>query len=84
MYQLSHHLLPKTLQVFFTKVSDIHEHNTRFTKNSGYFLSRVNKSIGKRQLRYRGLRLWNISPELKELNWILFKKKYKAHLINLY
>ena len=46
MYQLRHHLLPKTLQVSFTKVSDIHEHYTRFTENSGYFLSRVNKSIG--------------------------------------
>ena len=79
MYQLSHHLLLKTLQVSFTKVSGIHEHNTRFTENSGYFLSRVNKSIGKRQLRYRGLRLWNdISPELKELNWILFKKKVQS------
>ena len=65
MYQLSHHLLPKTLQVSFTKISDIHERNTRFTENFGYFLSRVNKSIGEKQPHYRGLRLWNdISPEL--------------------
>ena len=57
MHQLHNNKLPFSLFEDYVKLNEIHSHNTRQTQNAVYFKPRVNKSIGKELLVYRGANL---------------------------
>ena len=43
--------------------------------NTGYFFTRVNKSITKNHTSFRSLQLWNmIDQNFKSMPWVFFKK----------
>ena len=54
MYKLHHRYLPLSLMNSYTKIESSHEHNTRQVENITFYKPRVNKSIGKNLLVYRG------------------------------
>ena len=54
MHQLHNNKLPFSLYEDYVKLNEIHSHNTRQTQNAVYVKQRVNKSIGKELLVYRG------------------------------
>ena len=85
MHQLHNNKLPFSLFEDYVKLNEIHNHNTRQTQNAVYFKPRVNKSIGKELLVYRGAKLWeNIDNSIKSLTWYSFKKRFKRRLISNY
>ena len=82
MYKLHHRYLPSSLMNSYTKIELIHVHNTRQVENITFYKPRINKSIGKNLLVYRGNSIWNeINNSIKKLNWNSFKKQYKKHFI---
>ena len=84
MYQLYHSKLPQKFYASFSKLSEIHNHNTRNTKLLTYFMPRINTNFSKNFLSYRGFILWGqIAAEFKGMQWILFKKSYKKLLLSL-
>ena len=72
-------------QNYSVKLSDQHHHNTRLSSKENYFMPRPRTSLGLRSFRYNGPKLWQTVPlEIKKLNFPLFKKKYKNHLLDKY
>ena len=85
MYQVHFDKLPFVFAQHFNKLKDIHCHETRQSKNSIYFLPRVNKSIGHLLLGFRGVKHWNtINVNVRDKHWVSFKKLYKKYLIDNY
>ena len=85
MHKLYNYNLPIVFQNRFTKIEKIHTYVTRRSNKSNYFLSRVNKTVGKNKLEYRGVKLWNqISEKLKCKSFNLFKKLYKEFLLSVH
>ena len=83
MHQLHNNKLPFSLFEEDVKLNEIHSHNTRQTQNAVHFKPRVNKSIGKELLVYRGAKLWeNIDKSIKSLGWYSLKKWFKRRLIS--
>ena len=63
----------------YTKIESIHVHNTTQVENITFYKPRINKSIGKNLLVYRGNSIWNeINNSIKRLNWNSFKKQFEA------
>ena len=77
MYQLSFTKLPKIIESAFPKIENIHNHNTRHTQNTKFFLLKVSKNAAKNQLSFKGIKLWQSIPDrIKTLSWFSFKKTY--------
>ena len=57
MHQLHNNELLFSLYEDYVKLNETHSHNTRQTQMAMYFKPRVNKSIGKELLVYRGAKL---------------------------
>ena len=75
----------KLLKTLFVPLNEFHQHSTRQTKNLNYHLPKFQKEIGKKQLSYRGYKIWyTIRTELKLLNDFQFKNKYKSELLKHY
>ena len=58
-YVLVHDQLPSGIYENFTKIQQIHGHNTRRSKEIIYFVPRFSKSLGRNHILYRGTKLWN-------------------------
>ena len=77
--------MPIVFQNRLAKIEKNHTYVTRGANKSNYFLSRVNKTVGRSKLEYRGVKLWNqISEKLKYKSFNLFKKLYKEFLLNVH
>ena len=75
MYKLHHTYLPSSLMNSYTKIESIHTHNTRQVENITFYKPRVNKSIGKNLLVYRGNTIWNeINNFIKKIKLVLIQK----------
>ena len=62
-----------------------HSYNTRLTTNHNYYSIPCNSNLAKTSFNYIAAKLWREVPtELKLLNPLIFKKRYKKHLIELY
>ena len=85
MYRLNSNNLPSVFMKSFKKISEVHAHATRQTSNSNHFLPRVNKSIGKLLLSYRGVQSWiDIDNDIKSRHWVSFKKHLKQSILSNY
>ena len=58
MYQLYHSKLPQKFYALCSKLTEIHNHNTRNTKLLTYFIPRINKNFSKYLLSYIGSIIW--------------------------
>ena len=66
------------------QISQIHSHYTRNSKNN-YFLQRKNTGLGKKTLEFIGTKTWQEVPyDIKEMNFLKFKRHLKLHLIKNY
>ena len=82
-YLLVHDELPSGIYENFTKIQQIHDHNTRRSKEIVYFVPRFSKSLGQNHILHRGTKLWNeLDKNLKKMYFIAFKKIYKNCLAN--
>ena len=69
----------------FIDIIKIRSRNTRSNHNLVYFKPRVQLSIGKKSLTYRGSELWEKNHcKVKESPWLSFKKKIKQIAIQNY
>ena len=59
MHQLNYNRLPDVYYDQFTKIEEIHSHDTRQVQKALYFLPRVAKSFGKLQIADRGTKSWS-------------------------
>ena len=75
MYQLKYNRLPDVYYDQFTKIEEIHSHDTRQVKKALYFLPRVANSVG---IAYRRTKLWSeIGDDTKSMHWASVKTHYK-------
>ena len=85
MYQLSFNKLPKIIKSAFSKIENIHNHNTEHTQNNKVFLSRMSKNAAKNQLSFKRIKLWQSIPDrIKTPLWFSFKKTHKQILLSQY
>ena len=84
-YLLVHDELPSGIYENFTKIQQIHDHNTRRSKEIVYFVPRFSKSLGQNHILHRGTKLWNeLDKNLNKMHFIAFKKIYKNCLVSSY
>ena len=84
MYKYFNGLLPMSFNAFFTKLSDIHNYETR--NRSNYNPTRNKKVFADKAIRTTGPILWNsIDKNIKKsISTKCFRKLYKSSLINSY
>ena len=63
VYKCYHGLAPQYLLECFTRVSNIHRYNTRFSNASSVYIQPVHNNYATRKFTYRGGNLWNSLPE---------------------
>ena len=74
MYRFKNRLLPPVFDTFFSKVSDIHQYNTRSAAKPSYYLPRVRTNYGKFSIRFQGPKIWNLfNDHIKSVSFALFK-----------
>ena len=84
MYKYFNGLLPMSFNAFFTKLSDIHNYDTRIISN--YNPTKNKKVFADKAIRTTGPILWNsIDKNIKKsISTKYFRKLYKSSLINSY
>ena len=84
MYQYVNGSLPISFNAFFTKLSDIHNYDTR--NKSNYNPTRYKKVFADKAIRTMGPILWNSLDKniKKSKSTIHFRKLYKSSLISNY
>ena len=66
MYKFHNQLLPTAFYSFFTKVTNIHNYNTRLAAKQSYYLPSVRTNYGKFNIRFQGPSIWNsIDKDIK-------------------
>ena len=82
MNRLYNKQLPNIRLDSLTKINIVHKYQTRQTESLAYFLPRVHKMFGKKQLAYREAELWDIlHPDLRIKHCIAFKKEIKLSIL---
>jgi len=77
--------LPQTFGDYFVPVTWVHTHLTRKATHGKYFLHSISSEHGERSIRYHGPKIWDsVDITLQRLSSILFRKRYRAHLIAQY
>ena len=79
--------LPFTLSGYFSLTSEVSQKNTRSTlfRTNCLYIPRFRTNRLQKCIRYQGVKIWNdIPPEIQTTWPILFKKRYKKHLIEFY
>ena len=86
MFKLHKQLLPKNFSKYFTNISSIHGHQTRWVQRVKFFMPRKSKLVGQQALGYYGNKAWNELPQfLKQAeNLKLFSSKLKFYIIKNY
>ena len=85
VYESSNNIGPTRSVIKFTRISEIHSHNTRRAERGDLYTAAVRTHrFGLKSLIIEGSNLWNNLPlELKESNTkCIFIKKFKIKLIN--
>jgi len=85
MHYLHNGKLPQAFDDYFVPVTSVHTHITRKAIHGNYFLHSISSKHGKRSIRYHGPKIWDsVDNTLQRLSSILFRKRYRAHLISQY
>ena len=59
MYKFHNNVLPAAFHSFFTKVTSVHNYNTRFAAKNSYYLPYARTNYGKFNIRFQGPSVWN-------------------------
>ena len=85
MHQFHNNQLPAAFADYFTALSNVHEHNTRSSTKSNFFVPRFSLSKSQNSLKYKGVVIWNSIPQiLRDSSYETFKTKYKKFLLSPY
>ena len=86
MYKFHDNVLPAAFHCFFTKVSSVHNYNTRFAAKHSYYLPYAGTNYGKFNIRFQGPSIWNtIDDNVKLLSSIpVFKKRLRDQYFERY
>ena len=85
VHQLNCDMTPKVFVNNFVKLESVHSYITRQKTKNEYFLLRVNKTMSKNQLAFRGTKLWaTLDNSIKTKPLPVFKKIFKKPMIRDY
>ena len=86
MYKFHNNVLPAVFHSFFTKVTSVHNYNTRLAAKHSYYLPYARTNYGKFNIRFQGPSVWNtIDHNVKISSSIsVFKKRLKDHYFERY
>ena len=86
MYRFHNNVLPAAFHSFFTKVTSVHNYNTRFAAKHSYYLPYARTNYGKFNIRFQGPSVWNaIDDNIKVSSSILiFKRRLKEQYLERY
>ena len=86
MYRFHNNVLPAAFHSFFTKVTSVHNYNTRFAAKHSYYLPYARTNYGKFNIRFQGPSVWNaIDDNIKVSSSIsIFKKRLKEQYLKRY
>ena len=77
MYKFHSHVLPATFHSFFTKVTSVHNYNTRFAAKHSYYLPYSRTNYGKFNIRFQDPSVWNTiddNVKLSSSTSVFFKR----------
>ena len=78
MFKANNFLLPSTLQAYFVKSSDVHKHNTRYSKK--FHHQQTNSKLKSMCISTEGVILWNeICKKLKGIDNLVSLSKFKQN-----
>ncbi len=75
MYEIRHDTAPSQLKDMFTKLSQIHDRQTRINRYLNNYVPRMNLGMSKRNIKYRGVKFWEMIPD--EVKLAPSKKAFK-------
>ena len=86
MYKFHNNVLPAAFHSFFTKVTSVHNYNTRFAVKYSYYLPYARTNYGKINISFQGPAVWNaIDENVKLSSYIsVFKKRLKEQYVERY
>ena len=87
MYKCHNNVLPAAFHSFFTKVTSVHNYNTRFAAKHSYYLPYARlTNYGKFNIRFQGPAVWNaIDDNVKLSSFVtVFKKLLKDQYVERY
>ena len=67
MYKFHNNVLPASLHSF-TKVTSVHNYNTRFAAKHSYYLPYARTNFGKFNIRFRGPSVWNTIHDIVKIS----------------
>ena len=74
MFKFNNKMLPESFDCYFTKLDNIHKHNTRQKHRNEYYQFHTSSESGKKTLQYICLNVWkNIPKEYRHCSFLLFK-----------
>ena len=84
MYRANLGILPENVQKNFSKVTDVHKHNTRNKTN--FFICHVSSTLRKMSVNTKGITLWNgLSENVKSsVSLNVFKNRLKKEMLYKY
>ena len=79
MYKFHNNELPAAFHSFYTKITSVHNYNTRFAAKHSYYLPYARPNYGKFNIHFQGPSVWNtIDNNVKISSCIsVFKKRLK-------
>ena len=85
MYKFHNELLSIAFHSFFTRVTNIHNYNTRLAVKQSYYLPFVRTNHGKFNIRFQGPSiLTSIDNDIKLSSIAMFKKKMQIQYLESY
>ena len=85
MYKYHNQLLPPVFISFFTKITQIHNYNTRLAAKQSCYPPKARTNYGIFNVRFQGPSVWNsLDEDIISFSLSSFKKKRKQHFIKDY
>ena len=85
IFKYSNDMLPKSFDNYFTKIENVHYHNTRQKYRNEYFQPSAETEAGKKTLQYIGINIWKTIPEdFRHCSFTKFKKYCKNYFLDKY
>ena len=85
MFKFNNKMPPESFDCYFTKLDNIHKHNTTQKHRNEYCLFHTSFESGKKTLQYICLNVWkNISKKYCHCLFSLFKKYYRKNVLSKY
>ena len=60
MYEVHHDMALPQFREMFTKLSQIHDRQTRINRELNYYVPRMKLEMSKQNIKYRGVKVWEL------------------------